>query len=645
MVPAMADGAVTMGPRGLCIAGENVPLVSGAMHYFRVERRRWGACLKAIKELGFGIVETYVPWGVHERRAGQYDWSGQRDLGAFLDQAAALGLRAIVRPGPHINAELVYFGLPERIVTDERMAMRTSRGTPAVLMAPPRGFPVPSYASRRFLDEVRGWYEAVAEIVAPRLFPAGPVVALQVDNEHALFFRSGAFDGDYHEDALAAWSAHSGGAEPPRRFGATAPIDLAAPLAWLAFRESQIVAALAELGRLLDGAGLAGVPRFHNFPPTDPGVYDVAAAEAAVDFAGIDFYHSRRQYDLVRRRALYLAGSSRLPFAPELGVGSFAWGPPFTDEDSRCQLLNVLMHGVCGYNAYMLVERDRWYGAPVSAEGEPRPGLAKTLTRVNGALAQKNWMSSLRRAEVGVIVPRAYGRLELASSHLGPIGPALGEWIGLGGAVAAREGTFGLEGPVQIEQERWRQAILAALDREHVPYVIVDSSASLAELRKRRALIVVTFDFLEADLAVRLRAFVEGGGQLLSGPRRPRLDETMRPADAALPGEVFPPGSAPGSAASDGDAVREAIARFLAGANDEPAVVAREPNIDTTLFQEEGGAASFLFVGTRSDRPITATVVLKSALALEDVVDGARFDGDAPAIPLAPFGVRMLRVV
>jgi beta-galactosidase len=491
---------VELAPRGLRIGGDDVPLTSGALHYFRTERKYWGKCLRAIRDLGFRAVETYVPWGVHELRRGKYDFAGGRDLGAFLDAAGKEGLYAIVRPGPHINAELAWFGFPERIVTDERMQARTARGTPVSLVVPPRGFPVPSYFSTEFRDEVRSWLTAVGEIVAPRLAPDGPVVAVQVDNEHAHFFRSGAYEGDYHPAAVARFREQTG-EEPPRRFDAHAPADLAPHLAWLAFREREGVAALAAIAAMLVEAGMGGVPHFHNFPPHDPTTYDVCATEAALAFAGIDFYQGRTQYRRNRHRALYLAGSSRLPYVPELGVGSFPWGPPLTDEDSTCLLLNLLGSGVAGYNAYMLVERDRWYGSPIGPDGLVRPGLAERLRKVNQALAAAGWTGLSREAQVGVIIPRSYGRLALASSHVGPIGPAFAEWMGLSELETARESTFGLDGPVQLEQARWREAILDALGRSHVPFVIVDGSAPPERLARHSALIVPTFDFVERDLA------------------------------------------------------------------------------------------------------------------------------------------------
>ena len=40
-------------------------------------------------------------------------------------------------------------------------------------------------------------------MLEPLLYPAGPIVMLQVDNEGALYFRDGPYDQDYHPDAIA----------------------------------------------------------------------------------------------------------------------------------------------------------------------------------------------------------------------------------------------------------------------------------------------------------------------------------------------------------------------------------------------------------------------------------------------------------
>jgi len=201
--------SVTVGPHGLRLGGEELPFLSGAMHYFRVPRRDWGRCLDAIADLGLPLVESYVPWSVHEREEGRLDFGDgpvvdgfERDLDGFLDACAERGLRVLLRPGPGVNAELTGFGYPARILRDERCLALGNRGNRVILPTPPRCFAVPSYASERFLEQAGAWLRGFGDHVRPRLWPDGPVVGVQVDNELSLFFRSGAYDQDYHPDAV-----------------------------------------------------------------------------------------------------------------------------------------------------------------------------------------------------------------------------------------------------------------------------------------------------------------------------------------------------------------------------------------------------------------------------------------------------------
>ena len=196
--------------RALRVGDRDVPLYSGAMHYWRLEREAWRPGLEQLRDLGLPIVETYVPWQVHEIAPGEHDFGAtdpRKDLGAFVDLAAELELYVFARPGPHINAEMTFFGLPERIVYDRACQARSPRQSPVIQGFPPVMFPVPSYASRTFLDEVSRWYDAVGEILAPRAWPTGPVVMVQIDNEGSYYFRDAAYDQDYHPDAVAEWWA------------------------------------------------------------------------------------------------------------------------------------------------------------------------------------------------------------------------------------------------------------------------------------------------------------------------------------------------------------------------------------------------------------------------------------------------------
>ena len=146
----------------------HLPFYAGAMHYWRVPKTSWAACLRAMHELGLTLVETYVPWRVHEPARGRFDL---RELPEFVAMARAEGLHVVLRPGPHVNAELTSFGMPDWVLAEPACQARTSRGTPAWMPTPPRAWPIPSYASRAFHAHVRAWYAAVAEVVAPYLAP------------------------------------------------------------------------------------------------------------------------------------------------------------------------------------------------------------------------------------------------------------------------------------------------------------------------------------------------------------------------------------------------------------------------------------------------------------------------------------------
>src|SRR5687768_6418497 len=57
--------------RGLKLeGGRSIPFYAGAMHYWRVPPVQWGPCLRAMHATGLTLVETYVPWRVHEPDPG-----------------------------------------------------------------------------------------------------------------------------------------------------------------------------------------------------------------------------------------------------------------------------------------------------------------------------------------------------------------------------------------------------------------------------------------------------------------------------------------------------------------------------------------------------------------------------------------------
>jgi beta-galactosidase len=79
--------------------GKPFRILSGAMHYFRVVPEYWRDRLEKMRAFGLNTVETYVAWNMHEPHPGEFRFDGMLDIVRFIETAADVGLKVIVRPG------------------------------------------------------------------------------------------------------------------------------------------------------------------------------------------------------------------------------------------------------------------------------------------------------------------------------------------------------------------------------------------------------------------------------------------------------------------------------------------------------------------------------------------------------------------
>src|SRR5476649_2310280 len=107
-----AQGVDNFDGKGFLINGERTFVVSAGMEYARVPRELWADRLMRFKRAGFNCTEFYVFWNYHEPQSGRFDFSGDRDLDAYLKLAKSLGLYAIARVGPYCCAEWDSGGYP-----------------------------------------------------------------------------------------------------------------------------------------------------------------------------------------------------------------------------------------------------------------------------------------------------------------------------------------------------------------------------------------------------------------------------------------------------------------------------------------------------------------------------------------------------
>jgi beta-galactosidase len=637
-------GLVVAGPGGAAGAEpeRRLPFYAGAMHYWRVEPAHWARCLHVIHDLGLTLVETYVPWRVHEPRPGERAWQRERDLARFLEAAHAAGLGVVLRPGPHVNAELTSFGMPDHVLADPACQARTAAGTPVWLPSPPRAWPVPSYASTAFRARVHAWYAQVAEVARPYLAPDGPVVAIGVDNEAQMFFRLGAYDHDYHPEAVAAWREASGlDGEPPR---AWRPDAAARCISWVRFKDQYVAHALGAFARSLDEVGLGGVARFHNLPPGHAR-YDLRGIQRAIGGpVGIDAYTPRAELRELRRRAGFAADNAApIPIAFEVGVGFAPWLPPLDAGDDphreRDQLLSLLAAGIRGFNLFMAVERDRYYGAAIDRTGalEVHAGWIRPLV---AALAALDWPALRRPAAIAVVETRADARFGQASCVLDPVTPVIAEVLGLGPGGAAELGAD----PAAVAHRRWIAAITRALDLARAPYALVDESAGEDELAGYRAVIVPTLARIDRGLAHTLRALAEHKRAIVViGPGTPTHDELGQPLGDALPRRV---GRLKAGSLDDIPGLATDLAA-LAGEPSDAWQIERPDEVHAYAHADAGGQVRVVFVASDLARPTTALLLVDdTARALRDPFSHERIalaDGRA-TVALAPRGVRMLIV-
>ncbi|KAG1668979.1 Beta-galactosidase [Nymphon striatum] len=147
------------------------------LHYFRIPNYYWQDRMSKLKSLGVNTIETlahvfyfsYIEWSQHEPEVGQYDFEGNLDVVKFFQTAQKMGLLVILRPGPYIDAERDFGGLPYWLLKNKNLKVRSSD---------------PSY-----MVPVSNWMG----ILLPKLKPltyenGGPIISAQVENEYGSYF-------------------------------------------------------------------------------------------------------------------------------------------------------------------------------------------------------------------------------------------------------------------------------------------------------------------------------------------------------------------------------------------------------------------------------------------------------------------------
>jgi hypothetical protein len=470
-----------------------IPLLSGEVHYWRLDPANWQPVLRRAREMGLQVIATYVCWDFHEIEPGHYDFRGEtdprRNLLGFLDLLTAEGFWIILRPGPYIYSEWRNNGVPDD-------AARMHRLDPA------------------FQQRAQPYMQAVTEITRPYLAThGGRIILWQAENEidpwphwYTEELGLGQKTGPFHDflgqrygnvnTINAAWGTAYASIDEARAVSEMFPnqphlmrryLDFARFEHWYVVQvASWAVKTYYDLG--------VDVPIYLN-AYSGVAIQPWAEFESLADLAGPDIYPShelslrKNEHRQMMEAVRYTRTYSRLPYIPEFEAG--VWHDWLADVGTlppnhyRMICLSALLAGAAGWNWYMLVNRDNWYQCPINEWGRTRPDLFEAFQQITTLYHQIEPDSLVKLTNTAV--------------------------------------TFNV---LQRGTERPGQDLLQSLYEADIDYEFYDVDQSRCE---QPLLFYAGGHWLSTFAQEHLKAYVESGGHLICLGAYPHLDDNLRP--------------------------------------------------------------------------------------------------------------------
>jgi beta-galactosidase len=160
-----AQNAINWKDGYFSINGKPTFITSGEMHYARIPRELWRDRIWRSKQMGFNCMQMYVFWNATESKEGEWNFTDNLDLDAWLSLVQEMGMYAIVRVGPYSCAEWEQGGFPAWLTSKPGMTLRDS--------------------GPLYLPQVDRHLAQVEKIVAKhQINHGGNVIMVQLENEH-----------------------------------------------------------------------------------------------------------------------------------------------------------------------------------------------------------------------------------------------------------------------------------------------------------------------------------------------------------------------------------------------------------------------------------------------------------------------------
>jgi beta-galactosidase len=543
--------------------GKPVFVISGEIHYFRLEPKLWEKHLTLLKKSGANTTSTYIPWDWHEYEEGKFDFTGKtnpaRNLVKYFELCKKVGLDLIVKPGPYILAEYEHQGLPiwliKKISKEAHALDENGNVIDPDLM---------SYMSEEYLYYAFLWYDKIMPIINEyQESNNGPIVMMQVCNEVGVFqWLSGKID--YNPSVIKLYkefltekylsinnlnktygtnylsfeklSAPVGKIESKQEYCAYYDFHL--------FYRHFYALYLNTLTKKIKSYGV-NIQLTHNIPgwiygnaaelPMLISTYEEIMRTRDDIVFGLDhipeFVSFRNAHsDLACNKILEAMQPNGPVWAAEFQAGTREHHVKSDANDLETFYYASLAHGMKSYNYYMFSQginpkakgfygKTFYYQTPLNAKAG-KSSLYNNINKVNAFIKKekKDLLLSKTKSEICVGLYKPYFYTELTTSQMLKEKRLFVEKLGLS-----------LD-PRFVREDLLFNGLLRGLQTLNFNYDINDlENTSLESLLKFKQLWIVTTEFMDSNTQKLLADYVKAGGHLIMYPVIPTLDLYLNP--------------------------------------------------------------------------------------------------------------------
>jgi len=521
------------------LKGEPFFIYSGEMHYFRIPKNKWRIHLLKAKKAGLNTISSYIPWCIHEKEEGKFDFA---DLLSFLKLLKEMNFYFIARVGPISNAEMTFEGLPDWLLKNYPEVYVKGKE----LITLPHATLV-SYHNPTYLKFVERWYSKLIPIIDEyQIQKNGTIILVQLCNEVGMiqWLNRAA---DYSEQTEKMYrdflKGKYGSIEKLNSFYKTnykSFDEIKQPnneveenkyivyCDWIYFYCDYYAKYYEKLFNFAKKHGvnvpvIANIPQFYDFDVRGRGVYSPMTTLMFRDFSkyvpdvifGGAYQMRRLDYEnfhdvSITTEVVKMVTKPGIPdICCELQFGKLSDRPKIYPSDVELNLVTSTASGLQGLNGYMFSGGRNTEGtggmgtyhewqSPVSSDGKERPHFVSVqkfgrFVKIFGdKLAQTKKHND---TAIGFYPP--YYATELL------------------------EGDF-IE---KLEEKRtflFFDGLARLIELAGFSYNIIDlERISLEDLKNIKTLWVFSLDFMDRETQKKLFEYVKSGGNLFLGPRIP----------------------------------------------------------------------------------------------------------------------------